>query len=226
MTMPRGSRPPRDDMGPVPPHGSHLTSLDSPGTKRAFDAACATVGLIVTSPVMAAIAVAVAVESPGGVLFRQERVGLNGKTFRIHKFRTMAASHDGKLVSATGDSRVTRVGRVLRASKLDELPQLIDVLRGEMSLVGPRPEVPVFVRQWPEELRPLILSVRPGITDPGSIVFRNEAEELAEADDPERHYVDSILPRKARLYAEYVRNRSFLGDLRLLGSTVKVVAKG
>lgn len=198
-------------------------ALDSPQVKRGFDAVVAGAGLVATAPVMAAVAAAVAVESPGGVLFRQERVGLGGRTFRIHKFRTMAAVHDGSLVSATGDARVTRVGRVLRASKLDELPQLLDVLVGDMSLVGPRPEVPVYVAQWPADLRPVILSVRPGITDPGSIAFRNEADELAAAQDPQRHYVESILPRKAALYAAYVRDRSFVGDLRILLDTVRAV---
>ncbi|MBW3085881.1 hypothetical protein KEM60_02092 [Austwickia sp. TVS 96-490-7B] len=208
------------------------TTLNIPGprrvvnsrkAKRAFDVTIATAGLVVTSPVLAAVAVAVAAESPGGVLFRQERVGLDGRTFHIHKFRTMKAVHDGSLVSATGDSRVTRVGRMLRASKLDELPQLFDVLTGDMSLVGPRPEVPVYVEQWPDGLRPVILSVRPGITDPGSIVFRNESDELAAAPDPERHYVESILPRKADIYATYVRDRSFAGDLRILKDTVRAV---
>lgn len=200
--------------------------LDSPHAKRAFDLVVAGSGLVLSAPVLAVIAVAVAVESPGGVLFRQERVGLGGRTFRIHKFRTMRAVHSGSLVSATGDARVTRVGRLLRASKLDELPQLIDVVAGDMSLVGPRPEVPVYVAQWPAELRPLILSVRPGITDPGSIVFRHEADELAAAEDPERHYVESILPRKAQLYAAYVRERTFVGDLRILVETVRAVVSG
>lgn len=203
--------------------GSLRSALDAPATKRAVDAAVAGVGLVVAAPVMAVIAAAVAAESPGGVLFRQERVGLEGRLFRIHKFRTMRAVHDGSLVSASGDARVTRVGRVLRASKLDELPQLVDVLVGNMSLVGPRPEVPVYVAQWPADLRPVILSVRPGITDPGSIAFRHEADELALAADPEKHYVESILPRKAALYAAYVRDRSFVGDLRILWQTVRAV---
>lgn len=198
--------------------------LDGPGAKRAFDAGAAAVGLVLTAPAMALIAAAVAADSRGPVFFRQERVGLGGRTFRIHKFRTMTVVHDGSLVSATGDARVTRVGRVLRSTKLDELPQLIDVLVGDMSLVGPRPEVPVYVAQWPADLRPVILSVRPGVTDPGSIAFRRESDELALAPDPERHYVDSILPRKAALYAAYVRERSFLGDLRILVDTLRAVA--
>ncbi len=200
--------------------------LDSPAAKRAFDVVVAGVGLVLSTPVLGVVAAAIAAESPGGAIFRQERVGLHGAPFRIHKFRTMRVDHDGSLVSATGDSRVTRVGAVLRKTKLDELPQLWDVVVGSMSLVGPRPEVPVYVARWPEELRDEILSVRPGITDPGSIAFRNEADELAAASDPEGHYVTSILPRKAALYAAYVRERTFLGDLRILADTVLAVLRG
>ena len=191
--------------------------------KRGFDVAASLGALVVTAPVMAAVAVAVKATSPGPVLFTQERVGRHGRPFRIHKFRTMRTDHDGVAVSGTGDPRVTPVGRVLRRTKLDELPQFFDVLVGSMSLVGPRPEVPQYARQWPEDLRPVILSVRPGITDPGSIEFRNEADELAAAEDPETHYVESILPRKAAVYADYVRARTFRGDLRILGRTVRTV---
>lgn len=201
-------------------------ALDSPAAKRAFDAVVAGLGLLVTAPVLGVVAAAIAAESPGGVIFRQERVGRHGVPFRIHKFRTMRVDHDGSLVSVTGDSRVTRVGAVLRKTKLDELPQLLDVVAGSMSLVGPRPEVPVYVARWPEDLRDEILSVRPGITDPGSIAFRNEADELAAAQDPERHYVESILPRKAALYAAYVRDRTFVGDLRILADTALAVLRG
>jgi lipopolysaccharide/colanic/teichoic acid biosynthesis glycosyltransferase len=191
--------------------------------KRAFDVAASVGALVVTSPVMAAVAVAVKASSPGPMLFTQERVGRHGRPFRIHKFRTMRTEHDGVAVSGTGDPRVTPVGRVLRKTKLDELPQFFDVLVGNMSLVGPRPEVPQYVSQWPDDLRPVILSVRPGITDPGSIAFRNEADELAAAEDPEAHYVQSILPRKAAAYADYVRGQSLRGDLQILGRTVRTV---
>ncbi|MEL4359209.1 MULTISPECIES: sugar transferase [unclassified Luteococcus] len=191
--------------------------------KRAFDLCGATALLAVTAPVMVVSAAAVAAESRGGVFFRQERVGLHGETFRIRKFRTMRPSAGGALVTVAGDNRVTRVGRLLRASKLDELPQLIDVVEGRMSLVGPRPEVAKYVAQWPEELRDQILSVRPGITDPMSVEFRNESELLAQQDDPERYYVEVLLPRKAQGYAEYVANRSLVGDLRILLGTVRAV---
>lgn len=193
--------------------------------KRAFDVIVAGGGLVLTAPVLTVLAVAVKATSPGPVLFRQERVGLGGRPFTIHKLRTMRVAHDGVAVSRTGDPRVTRVGRLLRRTKLDELPQLFDVLRGEMSLVGPRPEVPQYVALWPEALRPVILSVRPGITDPASILFRNEADELAAVPDPEDHYVRSILPRKTAAYAEYVRTRTFTGDLRILAATLRSVVR-
>lgn len=191
--------------------------------KRSMDVAVSALGLAVSSPVMLVVAAAVALDSPGGVIFRQERVGLAGEVFRIRKFRTMRAVHDGLAVSTSGDSRVTRVGRVLRRTKLDELPQLLDVLEGHLSLVGPRPEVPQYVAQWPADLRPVILSVRPGITDPVSIQLRNEAELLARAEDPEQYYREVLLPRKARGYADYVRNRSLRGDLVVLARTAAAV---
>ena len=152
---------------------------------------------------------------------------MHGKPFRIHKFRSMRASSGGPEVTTAGDARVTRVGAWLRKSKLDELPQLFDVLMGRMSLVGPRPEVARYVALWPQAERELILSVRPGITDPASIAFRNESELLAQADDPERYYREVLLPQKVAMYAEYVRTRSLLGDLRVLIATAwAVVARG
>ncbi|MDO5728168.1 MAG: sugar transferase [Actinomycetaceae bacterium] len=193
---------------------------------QVFDRAVSGIALVALAPVFGAVALAVKVDSSGPVFFRQERVGLDGKPFRIHKFRTMVNKKPRINVSAAGDPRVTRVGRFLRKSKLDELPQLIDVVSGKMAIVGPRPEVPEYVEQWPTELRPVILSVRPGITDPASITYRNEAEELAGADDPEQYYVDILLPRKVELYADYVRNRTFIGDLKLIGQTVIAVIRG
>lgn len=195
--------------------------------KRVFDAAASAVLLVVSSPVMAVAAALIKKAEPEApVLFSQERVGLGGRTFRIHKFRTMTAGAPGLSVTSASDSRVTRVGAVLRKTKLDELPQLWDVLRGEMSLVGPRPEVPRYVAEWPADLRAEILSVRPGITDPASVRFRNEQDELGAAPDPERHYLEVILPEKAAMYAEYVRTRSFMGDLRTLLSTLGAVVRG
>ena len=193
--------------------------------KRGFDLVASGLMLVVTWPLLVALAVAVRVDSGGPALFRQERVGLHGETFRIHKFRSMSVDHGGVLVSATGDSRVTRVGRFLRKSKLDELPQILDVFVGHMSLVGPRPEVQKYVDMWPAGPRQIILSVRPGVTDPASIVLRNEADELAAAADPERHYIESLLSRKMAMYVDYVNNRSFAGDLAIIGRTLITVIR-
>lgn len=191
--------------------------------KRIIDIAIAGLGLVITAPVCCVVAILIKSTSTGPVLFRQERVGLGGRTFNIHKFRTMSTDHNGPAISSTSDPRITQIGAVLRQSKLDELPQLWDVLRGEMSLVGPRPEVPEYVAQWPDELRPLILSVRPGITDPASIQYRNESAELELADDPVRHYVEVILPRKAKMYAEYVVKRTLMGDMKIVLQTIRSV---
>lgn len=189
--------------------------------KRLFDCVAAGAGLILSSPVCVVVSILVRVTSPGPILFRQERVGLNGASFYIRKFRTMRVNHGGPAVSTSSDDRITSLGAMLRKSKIDELPQLLDVLQGKMSLVGPRPEVPKYVDLWPAHLRDQILSVRPGITDPASIIYRNEADELEKADEPERYYVDVILPRKAEMYAKYVREQSFASDLRILLATVQ-----
>jgi lipopolysaccharide/colanic/teichoic acid biosynthesis glycosyltransferase len=189
--------------------------------KRLFDCVAAGAGLVLVSPVCAIVAILVRATSPGPILFRQERVGLDGMPFNIRKFRTMRIDHGGPAVSTASDHRITAVGRVLRKSKIDELPQLLDVLQGKMSLVGPRPEVPAYVELWPVHLREQILSVRPGITDPASIAYRNEADELEKADEPESYYLDVILPRKAEMYAKYVREQSFAGDLRILIATAR-----
>lgn len=193
--------------------------------KRGFDLLASGLMLLVTWPLLVAIALAVRMDSSGPALFRQERVGLRGETFRIHKFRSMRVDHSGGLVSATGDKRVTRMGRFLRKSKIDEVPQILDVFMGHMSLVGPRPEVPMYVDMWPASQRHVILSVRPGITDPASIELRNEAGELAAAEDPERHYIESLLPRKTAMYVDYVNSRSFAGDLAIIGHTLATVIR-
>lgn len=190
---------------------------------RLRDAVGATLGLVLCAPVCALAAVAVLLDSRGPVLFRQVRVGKDGELFRIHKFRTMHVSNAGLAVSTTSDPRITRVGRVLRLSKLDELPQLIDVLRGDMAIVGPRPEVPAYADRWPADLRSAILSVRPGMTDPACIEFRHEADLLSRSSDPERMYIDEILPIKAAAYARYVRERSFWGDVGIVLRTVGAV---
>lgn len=194
--------------------------------KRAFDVLASALGLIALSPVFAAVSLAVWLQDRGPVFFRQERVGRHGEVFRIHKFRSMRVSNAGSLVTSAHDDRITPVGRFLRASKLDELPQLIDVLEGTMSIVGPRPEVQRYVDLWDPQARQEILSVRPGISDPAAIAYRNEQEELAQSSDPEGHYVDVILPRKVAMYREYVRHQSFIGDLRLIFQTLAAVVKG
>lgn len=193
--------------------------------KRLFDLLVAGAGLVLLLPVFVLIALAIRVDSPGPVFYRQQRVGRGGVPFRIHKFRTMV--HDpqesGPQITAGGDPRITRVGAVLRRSKLDELAQLIDIVQGTMSLVGPRPEVPRYVALYPRQLRDKVLSVRPGITDIASIEFRDENDLLANAADPEHEYVHVVMPRKLALAARYVDQASFATDLRLIGRTLAVV---
>lgn len=185
-------------------------------------------GLLVLAPVFAAVAMAITVTSPGPVFFRQVRVGRAGEPFRIYKFRTMRLDAEavGGQLTVSGDPRVTRVGVYLRASKIDELPQLINVLLGDMSLVGPRPEVPRYVALYtPEQRR--VLRVRPGITDPASILYRDEAAVLARADDPERAYIDEVLPHKLEINLAYLERRSLASDVGVILSTVwRLVRRG
>jgi lipopolysaccharide/colanic/teichoic acid biosynthesis glycosyltransferase len=171
------------------------------------------------------LALWIKLDSAGPALFRQERVGRGGRLFRIRKLRTMVhdASHAGPGITVGQDARITRAGQFLRRSKLDELPQLLDVLQGHMSLVGPRPELPQYVALYPAALRDKILSVRPGITDLASIEYRDEGELLSKALDPEREYREVILPAKLKLAAAYVDQASLTFDLWLLWRTVKVV---
>jgi lipopolysaccharide/colanic/teichoic acid biosynthesis glycosyltransferase len=193
--------------------------------KRLFDIVFATAGLLALVPVLAACAIAVRLSSPGPIFFRQRRVGLHGRIFEMLKFRTMrvAGSATAPEITIGQDPRITRVGAILRKWKLDELPQLWNVVVGDMSLVGPRPEVPKYVETYPAAMRELVLSVRPGITDPCSISLRNESEILATAEDPERFYVDTLLPEKLRVSGEYVKNRTFLSDIAIIARTVAAV---
>ena len=194
--------------------------------KRAMDVALSLLALPLAVPLMALIALAVKLDSPGPVWFRQERVGRAGRLFLIHKFRTMRVTDGtGPLVTASHDARITRVGRWLRRTKLDELPQLIDVLNGDMSLVGPRPEVPSYMALYAEPVRRQILSLRPGITDRAAIEFRDEERLLAAAADPERAYVEQVMPIKQRYYLDYVAQRSLGGDLRILWDTARALVK-
>ena len=193
--------------------------------KRLFDVVSAILGLLVFGLPMLLVALWIRLDSPGPVFFRQERVGRHGKRFRIHKFRTMTvdAEQRGPQLTVGDVARVTRAGRVLRANRLDELPQFLDVLAGDMSLVGPRPDVPRYVDLWPADLRERVIAVRPGITDPASLKFRDEATLLAQAADPEREYMDVILPRKLALAADYADHASLWTDLAVIGRSVGVL---
>ena len=192
--------------------------------KRAFDILCSFLGLTVLSPVLLVVSVLVAVTSPGGVFFRQERVGKDGKPFRIFKFRSMRKDNAGLKITTGNDSRITPVGRFLRKSKIDELPQLINVLVGDMSFVGPRPEVADYVNLYTPYQRQVLL-VRPGITGLASIRFRNENDLLTASDDPNRTYVEQIMPRKIDLDLEYIPHASVPYDIKLIFQTLGAVIK-
>jgi lipopolysaccharide/colanic/teichoic acid biosynthesis glycosyltransferase len=193
-------------------------------SKRLFDITAALAGLILLAPLFALAALWIRLDSPGPVFFRQQRVGRHGKLFAICKFRTMSAAPVETLQLTVGrDRRITRAGQFLRHYKLDELPQLINVFLGEMSLVGPRPEVPRYVACYPPDVRAIVLSVAPGITDWASILYREESAILGRAADPERAYVDTILPVKLDYYVRYVRERNFWTDLRIIFSTLSAI---
>ena len=191
--------------------------------KRSFDIVVCIVALLLLAPLMTAIALFVKLDSPGPVFFRQERVGRFGRLFRMHKFRTMRADADGLQLTVGDDPRITRGGAWLRRTRLDELPQLIDVLRGAMSLVGPRPEVPRYVAHYPPALRERALAVRPGLTDPASLDFIDEAALLARAADPEREYIEVILPRKLQCAADYAAQASLRSDFGVLLRTLRLL---
>ena len=191
--------------------------------KRAFDIVVAGLALLLLAPLLVALGLWVRLDSPGPALFRQERVGRFGRTFRIHKFRTMVDGAPGPQITVGADARITRAGAWLRAKKLDELPQLIDVLAGDMSLVGPRPEVPRYVALYPAALRDKVLSVRPGITDPVSLAHLDESAQLARAADPEREYVEVLMPAKLRAAAAYAEHATLATDLQVLLRTVRLL---
>lgn len=193
--------------------------------KRVFDLLGASLALLLLLPLMLAIALAIKLDSRGPVFFRQQRVGRRGVPFDIHKFRSMAADapQRGPALTVGDDPRITRVGRWLRRTRLDELPQLLDVLAGTMSLVGPRPEVPQYVAHYPSQLRERALSVRPGITDPSSLLYLDEADLLARAADPEREYIEVILPRKLQCAADYAAQANLRSDLGVLLRTLKLL---
>jgi lipopolysaccharide/colanic/teichoic acid biosynthesis glycosyltransferase len=193
--------------------------------KRLIDIVISACALILLLPFFMVVSVWIRLDSSGPVFFRQERVGQHGRVFRIHKFRTMAHTPQsgGRQITVGADPRITRAGRWLRHTKLDELPQLIDVLLGDMSLVGPRPEVPRYVAMYPEDLKAKVLSVRPGITDPVSLEFADESELLGRAADPEREYVEVIMPKKLRAAVAYVERASLWNDLAVLAQTLRLL---
>ncbi len=195
--------------------------------KRLFDWLASGLGLLLLSPVLLVLAVWIKLDSSGPVFFRQERVGQFGRLFRIHKFRTMVTDAErlGLQITVGADSRVTRVGQWLRKYKLDELPQLLDVWLGHMSLVGPRPEVPRYVACYPADVRELVLSVRPGITDRASIEYRDENEVLGNSVNPHDTYINEILPIKISYYLEYVNNRTFMDDLMIIFVTLRALIR-
>jgi lipopolysaccharide/colanic/teichoic acid biosynthesis glycosyltransferase len=194
--------------------------------KRSFDLICAGLGLIVLSPILLVISVFIALSSRGGIFYKQRRIGVNGKGFNILKFRTMFIGADklGLLTVGERDSRVTPIGYYLRKFKLDELPQLINVLIGDMSLVGPRPEVSKYVDLYSENDR-IVLSIKPGITDYASIYFRNENEILKLAQDPELKYVQEILPVKLKLNKKYILEKGLFTDFKIILLTLFSIFK-
>jgi lipopolysaccharide/colanic/teichoic acid biosynthesis glycosyltransferase len=192
--------------------------------KRIFDIFSSLVGLIILLPVFIIICLLILFTMPGPVFFQQQRIGKNGEKFRLVKFRTMRVSKESEKGSFdVGDSkRITPLGKVLRKTKLDELPQLINVAKGDMSFVGPRPEVEQWTKVYPEKWE-IVHRVKPGISDNASIVFRNEEEILAASEDPVETYKNEILPQKLELYIQYVNNHSFWGDIKLIFQTLKTV---
>jgi lipopolysaccharide/colanic/teichoic acid biosynthesis glycosyltransferase len=193
--------------------------------KRAFDLVVSTVALVLLAPLLLALALVIRLDSPGPVFFRQVRVGRHGQPFRIHKFRTMVADapQRGLALTVGADPRITRSGAWLRRTRLDELPQLIDVVFGRMSLVGPRPEVPRYVQHYPPALRKRALAVRPGITDPSSLDYLDEGAMLAAASDPEREYIEHILPRKLQAAVDYADRASLWTDLQVVARTLRML---
>lgn len=194
--------------------------------KRLFDILISGLGLLALSPLFIVVAVWIKVDSQGPVFYRQTRVGKGNKDFHLLKFRSMVSDADksGLLTVGGHDSRVTRAGYFIRKYKLDELPQLINVFLGDMSLVGPRPEVRKYVDMYtPEQLH--VLDIRPGITDAASIKYRNENDLLAAADNPEQYYIDVIMPDKLRINLEYVAHHSLIGDLKLIFDTFIAILK-
>lgn len=193
--------------------------------KRIFDIVIAALSLLLLSPLLLLVALAVRWDTPGPVFFRQERVGRGGRMFRIHKFRTMRvdAERMGPQVTVGEDPRITRTGRWLRHHRVDELPQFIDVLKGDMSMVGPRPEVPRYVAHYPPDMKALVLAVRPGMTDPATLAHIDESLFLAASANPEQAYIREVLPRKLAVQADYAARATLWSDCILLIKTMRVL---
>lgn len=191
--------------------------------KRAFDFILSLIGLILLSPIFLIISLLIALSSKGGVLYKQTRVGKDNIDFKVYKFRSMIVDADKKGLLSIGkdgrDPRITKIGYILRKYKLDELPQLINVLKGDMSLVGPRPEVRKYVDLYDDNQKE-ILKVRPGITDIASITFKNENDLLSQSPNPEQYYIQEIMPKKISLSLEYVKTRTLIKDIKLIFKTI------
>lgn len=204
--------------------GNTPTQRDSPTLRRALDILVSLLLILALSPVFLLVCLAIMFTSRGWPVYRQKRVGRDGRLFKICKFRTMhvGADRQGPSVTSADDDRVTRIGRRLRDYKLDELPQFINVLLGDMSLVGPRPQVPHFVEHFDSALRHVVLAVRPGITGPTTLHFRHEEDLLADKPNREAYYIQQILPTKLAMDVHYVQNRSLGEDLRVLFETIRL----
>ena len=189
--------------------------------KRFFDFVCAYVGILILLPIFIVIGILIKVSSKGSIFFTQERIGLKGKIFLIYKFRTMVVNAEslGPKITIGKDKRITKIGQILRKTKLDELPQLFNVLFGDMSLVGPRPEVPEYVNLYKDDVRKIVLSVRPGITDYASLLMIDENDILAKSSDPKQAYINEIMPQKLDLAVKYVEQQSFITDLSIILKT-------
>ena len=202
-----------------------LKRLLDAAAKRGMDITLAGAGIAVSWPVMAAIAIAISLEDKDSPLYIQERIGKDGEPFRLLKFRTMTTREIGKEgpeITVGVDSRITKIGKLLRGARLDELPQLFNILKGEMSVVGPRPEVARYVEHYSDE-QLKVLTVKPGLTDPATLAYRHEAERLAQSDSPEELYIDEIMPEKLAMNLEYLAKRNTLLDVKVFLETVAAV---
>lgn len=192
--------------------------------KRAFDFLFSVIGLVAITPVMLLLALIITIDSKGGVFYKQVRIGKNKKPFKLYKFRSMSTDADKKGLLTVGnkDSRITKIGYYLRKYKLDELPQLINVLFGNMSFVGPRPEVEKYVKLYNQE-QLMVFNVKPGITDWASIKYVNENEILAKSSQPEKTYIEEIMPAKLKLNLEYVKHNNVFVDIKIILLTIKAI---